>query len=211
MNGLWLPLVLGFGVGIYGYLLPGTINLGVFQVAMNHHRKAVRRVLWVVTLVEIPYCFLCMSGMGWILRHEIILEVIRWLIVGLLILMAVLAWRDARLRHRLPEEAPAPAGKTHIRRLLLYAIFNPFQLSAWAIWGTFLLEKNWFSLTPLSLGMFSLGAAAGVYLILYLYAVMGRTLIRYFASHRKRIDYGIVLLLLVLAVVQLVRNMSLEG
>lgn len=203
--------MLGFGIGIYGYLLPGSINLGVFQVAMHHHRKAVRRVLWVVTLVEVPYCFVCMSGMSWILQHSIILVIIRWLIVVLLLLMSVLAFRDARRRPLSPASALPPAGETHIRRLLLFAIFNPFQWSAWAIWGTFLLEKNWFRQTTLSLGVFSLGAAAGVYLILYLYAVMGRILIRYFALQRKRIDYGIMFLLLALALVQLVRNLSLVG
>lgn len=205
---LLIQFLLGIGVGIYGYLLPSYINLGVFQMSMNHAMAKVHRIIFIITLVEIPYCFVCMSGMQWLMQQSLILLFVRWLIVLVLLAMAMVTFLDARKKHGpVPAEVkPLEAGQ--VRRLLVYAIFNPFQLSAWAIWGTYFIEKTWFSWTAGSILLFSLGASIGVYVVLRLYAVMGQKLIAYFASHRKQIDYGMALLLLVLGLVQLVRNLA---
>lgn len=201
-----LQFVIGFGVGIYGYLIPSYINLGVFQMSMERSSKSLMKVLVIISIIEIPYCFLCMSGMQWIMQQTWLLSIIKWLIVIVLLLVAYLTFRDAKKEKKQNDLELKPMDSSQINKLLVYAIFNPFQLSAWAIWGTYFIEKTWFDWTTLSIFIFSIGASLGVLLILWLYAIMGRKLVSYFSENKQKIDYGISGILVLLAVIQIVRN-----
>jgi threonine/homoserine/homoserine lactone efflux protein len=147
-----------------------------------------------------------MSGMEWLVQHESILLYIRWLIVAVLFLMAIITWIDATKRQKDVQIDSKPIESKQLNRLLFYAIFNPFQLSAWAIWGIYFVEKTWFEWNASSIFVFSVGASIGVFIILWVYAKAGQQLVAYFSTHRKKIDYAIGLILFVLGVVQLVRN-----
>lgn len=202
-----LQFILGIAVGIYGYLMPSYINLGVFQIATDKRQTTLNQVILLISIIEIPYCFLCMSGMEWLVSQGNILFYLRWLIVGVLLWMGFLAWIDAGKKHGLDKPSEIkPMDAKQLRRLIVYAIFNPFQLSAWAIWGAYFIEKTWFDWSWGPILMFSFGAAIGVYIILKVYAMAGQRLVDYFKSNRKQIDYGIAILLITLAIVQLLRN-----
>ncbi len=203
---LLLQFIIGIGVGVYGYIIPSFINLGVFQLSMSHSLRQLRKVIIIISLVEIPYCFVCMSGMEWLIQQKSILLYIRWLIVGVLFLMAIITWIDATKKHKEVQVETKQIEGKQLNRLLLYAIFNPFQLSAWAIWGIYFVEKTWFEWNASSIFVFSVGASIGVFIILWVYAKAGQQLVTYFSTHRKKIDYAIGLILFVLGVVQLVRN-----
>jgi hypothetical protein len=203
---LLLQFIIGIGVGVYGYVIPSFINLGVFQLSMSHSLRQLRKVIIIISLIEIPYCFVCMSGMEWLVQHESILLYIRWLIVAVLFLMAIITWIDATKRQKDVQIDSKPIESKQLNRLLFYAIFNPFQLSAWAIWGIYFVEKTWFEWNASSIFVFSVGASIGVFIILWVYAKAGQQLVAYFSTHRKKIDYAIGLILFVLGVVQLVRN-----
>ena len=203
---LLLQFIIGIGVGVYGYIIPSFINLGVFQLSMSHSLRQLRKVIIIISLVEIPYCFVCMSGMEWLIQQKSILLYIRWLIVGVLFLMAIITWIDATKKNKEVQVETKQIEGKQLNRLLLYAIFNPFQLSAWAIWGIYFVEKTWFEWNASSIFVFSVGASIGVFIILWVYAKAGQQLVTYFSTHRKKIDYAIGLILFVLGVVQLVRN-----
>ncbi len=203
---LLLQFIIGIGVGVYGYIIPSFINLGVFQLSMSHSLRQLRKVIIIISLVEIPYCFVCMSGMEWLIQQKSILLYIRWLIVGVLFLMAIITWIDATKKHKEVQVETKQIEGKQLNRLLLYAIFNPFQLSAWAIWGIYFVEKTWFEWNASSIFVFSVGASIGVFIILWVYAKAGQQLVTYFSTNRKKIDYAIGLILFVLGVAQLVRN-----
>ncbi len=203
----FLHLLIGILVGIYGYMMPGYINLSVFQLGMQVHKKALYQVLVIIAIIEFPYCFLSMSAMKWLMEQDVILLILKWLIVAVLFIVAfisLLAAKKKSISQAVPSEN---LDRKQINKLIAFAIFNPFQLSAWAIWGAYFIEKKWFSWTPFSISIFSLGATIGVAIILYVYAIAGKKMISYFSSHRMQIDYGISGILFLLAIVQLVRNL----
>ena len=203
----FLHLLIGILVGIYGYVMPGYINLSVFQLGMQVHKKALYQVLVIIAIIEFPYCFLSMSAMKWLMEQDVILLILKWLIVAVLFIVAfisLLAAKKKSISQAVPSEN---LDRKQINKLIAFAIFNPFQLSAWAIWGAYFIEKKWFSWTPFSISIFSLGATIGVAIILYVYAIAGKKMISYFSSYRMQIDYGISGILFLLAIVQLVRNL----
>jgi hypothetical protein len=201
-----LQLILGIAIGIYGYLLPGYINLTVLQLSLDKNTSLIRKVLMIVSLIEIPYCFFCMSGMQWLMQQSMILLIIKWILVVMLFLIALLAFREAGGRAKQVQLQETSINRQQVNKLLFFAIFNPFQLSAWVIWGGYFIEKSWFDWSWMPILLFSLGAAMGVFLILYAYAVAGQKLIAYFSSHRSTIDYSVAFILFLLGVLQLWRN-----
>jgi threonine/homoserine/homoserine lactone efflux protein len=205
---LIIQCLLGIAVGIYGYLIPGYINLSVLQLGLGKNVKAIRKTLIIISLIEIPYCFLCMSGMQWLMQQSIILIIIKWVLALMLFILAFFSFRDANKKQNEVQIKNEEMDQTQIKKLLFFAIFNPFQLSAWVIWGSYFIEKTWFSWTSFSILLFSLGASLGVLIILRIYAFAGQKLITYFAAHRKTIDYSVAGILLILAFVQLYRNLN---
>ncbi|MEZ5046021.1 MAG: LysE family transporter [Chitinophagaceae bacterium] len=201
---LVLQFIIGFAVGIYGYFMPGYINLQILQYGTYKKNHTIWKIIFIISLVEIPYCFFCMSGMNWLMQQGTLLLFIKWIIVALLVFMALLSFKDAGKRKATYSESEQQA--VHVNKLLWFAIFNPFQLSAWTIWGTYFIEKTWFDWNSISIFIFSIGAALGVLLILRLYAMIGKHIVSFFSLHRKYIDYTIGAIMLLLAAIQLIRN-----
>lgn len=201
----FIQFVLGIGVGIYGYLNPGFINLQIFHLATKHHATHLWQVIFIIALVEIPYCFFCMSAMNWLMSQQWLLQVIQWLIVVFLLAMALFVFLHMNKKNT---EEEGSTKVVSMSKLLVFAIFNPFQLSAWTIWGAYFIEKTWFDWSMGSIAIFSIGASIGVFIILRLYAIAGNRLITYFKNNKKVIDYAVIALVLILALVQLVKNIS---
>ncbi len=201
---LLLQFFIGIIVGLYGYLTPSFMNLSILQLSSQNRTKDLWKCLIIISIVELPYCFFCMNGMQWIMQQKIFLLVIKWLIVVVLFVFAYLSYRQAQKNAN--TETEEIESKFSVKSLLTIAIFNPFQLSAWAIWGSYFIEKSWFIWTPLSILIFSIGASVGVFIILRAYAFAGKKMIHYFKVNKKKIDFTIAGILLLLALVQLVRN-----
>ena len=148
-----------------------------------------------------------MRSVNWIMQHTLLLEIIKWALVVLLLLLAVISFRDA---YKIKQTTPVSRKPTisSVNRLLFLAIFNPFQLSAWMIWGSYLIEKSWFNWTSISILTLSIGASIGTYLILFGYAYTGTRLVNSFSRYHKHINYVIAGILLFLGILQLVKNLK---
>ena len=203
-----LQCILGLGVGLYGYLVPGYINLSILQLGIDKNKKAIWQTLLIISIIEIPYCYFCMSGMQWIMEQHLFLLIIKWLLVVFLFALSIFTFLYANKTHKLNVVETKNLDTRQINKLILFAVFNPFQISAWAIWGTYFIEKTWFNWTPLSILIFSFGASIGVFIMLWLYANIGTKILSYFSLNRKSIDYIICGILLLLAVLQLTRNLQ---
>lgn len=204
---LIVQFLIGILVGVYSYLMPGYINLKVLQLGMDLDKKKLKYSLFIISIVEIPYCFVSMNSIQWLTKQDYILEVLKWLIVLVLVIVAIITILDANKVKEIQSVPTEKLNQSQLNKLLLFVIFNPFQLSAWAIWGTYFIEKTWFSWTYFSILIFSLGASVGVAIILYIYAIIGEKMISYFTSHRKKIDYSVAGLLFLLATVQVIKNL----
>lgn len=204
---LILQFIIGLGVGLYSYLTPGYINLSVMQLSTNRQKNILFWTLILISIVEIPYAVACLSGMQWLMQQEVLLKVISWLIVVLLFVMAMLALYESKKESKQVNVDESVMDKGKYTKLFLFVVFNPFQISAWAIWGAYFIEKDWFDWSLFSITIFSLGASVGVFIILKVYAFMGRQLVTFFALQKKYISYAVAGILFVLAVVQLLRNL----
>lgn len=201
-----LQLFSGFLVGIYSYLMPGYINMNVLHIGSKRNQNSLFKIIAIITLVEIPYCLVCMSALGLLTSYKWILNIVAWLIVLALLLMSIFTWRDAKKNHPPLENLDNQVEKNVSGKLIAFIIFNPFQLSAWAIWGAYFLDKKWFAWDFFSLVYFSLATTLGVFVILRIYAYMGLKLVKWITIHRKQLDYFLAAFLLMLAIIQVIKN-----
>lgn len=204
---LVLQFIIGLGVGLYSYMTPGYINLSVMQLSTNKQKKILFWAIILISIVEIPYAAACLSGMQWMMQQEVLLKVISWLIVVLLFVMAILTLYESKKESKQANVDESAMDKGKYTKLFLFVLFNPFQISAWAIWGAYFIEKDWFDWSLFSICIFSLGASVGVFIILKVYAFMGQKLVQFFHLQKKYISYAVAGILCVLALVQLVRNL----
>ena len=123
-------------------------------------------------------------------------------------MMAVLTILEASKVSKVNQVQEAEIDNNKYKKLFFFVIFNPFQLSAWAIWGAYFIEKQWFNWSLFSISIFSLGAAIGVFVILKIYAFMGQKLVTFFSLQKKYINYGVASILILLALVQFIKNIS---
>lgn len=192
---------------MYSYMTPGYINLSVMQLSTNKQKSILFWAIILISIVEIPYAVACLSGMQWLMQQEVLLKVISWLIVVLLFVMAMLTLYESKKESKQVNVDESAMDKGKYTKLFLFVLFNPFQISAWAIWGAYFIEKDWFDWSLFSICIFSLGASAGVFIILKVYEFMGQKLVQFFHVQKKYISYVVAGILFVLAVVQLVRNL----
>lgn len=205
---LFLQFIIGIGVGVYGYLTPGYINLSILQLSSSKQQSTLMKAMILIAIIEIPYCIVCMSGMQWLMQQLVLMKIISWLIVIVLLMMAVLTILEASKVSKVNQVLEAEIDKNKYKKLFFFVIFNPFQLSAWAIWGAYFIEKQWFNWSLFSISIFSLGAAIGVFVILKIYAFMGQKLVTFFSLQKKYINYGVASILILLALVQFIKNIS---
>ena len=137
---LILQFIIGLGVGLYSYLTPGYINLSVMQLSTNRQKNILFWTLILISIVEIPYAVACLSGMQWLMQQEVLLKVISWLIVVLLFVMAMLALYESKKESKQVNVDESVMDKGKYTKLFFFFFFNPFQISAWAIWGAYFIE-----------------------------------------------------------------------
>ena len=124
---LLVQCVLGIAVGMYGYLIPGYINLAVLQLGLGKNVHAIRKTLLVISIIEIPYCFLCMSGVQWLMQQALILLIIKWVLAIMLFALAFLTILDTRKKHKDVIIKSDAMDQNQIKKLLFFAVYNPFQ------------------------------------------------------------------------------------
>ncbi|MBL7772361.1 MAG: LysE family transporter [Chitinophagaceae bacterium] len=200
---------IGILVGLYSYLSPGIINIQVFQLSLHHAWRKVLFIIGIIAFVEIPYCMLCMSGFKWLMSIRYLQLFLSWGVFLMMFIMAIVMFYKTYTEIPKDETSVLPPKLMTIPSLLLFAILNPFQLSAWSIWGAYFVDKTWFSWTYTGIFFFSIGACIGAFLILFTYGHIGKRWMHFFTQHKKQLDYTIATLLLFLSMVQLLRNLNI--
>jgi threonine/homoserine/homoserine lactone efflux protein len=200
-------LLIGILVGLYSYLSPGIINIQIFRLSLSPNQNKLFWIIALIAAVEIPYCLICLKAFSWLNSLETVQQFIHWGIVlvmfGMAGYIAITAYRN---RNTKPSGEASTQESKSVKSLLVFALLNPFQWSAWSIWGAYFTAKSWFDWSGTGILIFSLGACAGTFVILYLYAWIGRKWITLFNTYKVQIDYGIAVLLFLLGVFHILKK-----
>ncbi len=168
---------LGLLLSFLGQLPVGTISITATQIAVQENFLNAWKYAIGVALIEMAYLRLVLSGMEWIMHHQILLAVFNWITVVFFLVLGVFSITSAGKAN--PEKKGILLNN-RLNRFLLgitMSLFNPAQIPFWFIWSGYFLNRGWLPVGFIYFNLFTLGSALGTIGGLAVYMYGGRRLI----------------------------------
>lgn len=201
-------IVLTFFIGLIanfiGYIPPGNINLTLVQITINRGLK--QAVMFIISFssVEFFFTYFIMHADKWLSAEVHLDTIIDWVMVVLFGAMGIITWIN---RKKPPQTSYS--DRESIRYGILLGFLNPMQIPFWMITGTYLITHEWIVDGPVALVIFSIGAAAGAFLALFLYAKFAEYIQSKFALSTRLVNTSIAILFFAFAAYHVVKQVYL--
>jgi len=182
----------GLVFSFLGSIPPGTLNLLVLQMGLEHKIRTALRFALAVSIVEYPYAWIAVEFEQLIMSSPAVLEnfklwgAIIMTTIGILSLWSV----------RKPSTLTVKFEKSGFRRGFVLSLLNPQAIPFWIILTAFLKSNGWIDIsTGWRMHSYILGTSVGAMLLLSLLAVSAHKVASTFKDNRFiRMIPGLVLL-----------------
>ncbi len=202
-----LLIVLGLGwlVSFLGQLPLGTMSITATQITVAEGFTNAWKYAIGVTLVELVYVRLTLSGVGWIMGHRLFFEIANWLTVVLFLTLGVVTIIVA-LRQQ-GDKKPVLLNNKIDRFLLGVTMsgLNPAQIPFWFIWSSYLMSLHLLHPTSLEFDIFSAGCGLGTIAGLAAYMYGGNLVITKMKAGTKVLNLIMGGIFIIAALAQLYR------
>jgi threonine/homoserine/homoserine lactone efflux protein len=193
MNALQTFLI-AFVFSFLGSIPPGTLNLTVLRLGLEHKMNIAWRFALAAALVEYPYAWLALLFEDWITASPIVVNNFKLISAVVMITLGVITIRSA--------SKAAPAAETvresGFRKGLLLSVLNPLALPFWIGVTAYLKSQGWISLsTAAEVHSYLFGISLGALVLLISVAYLARKATTALSVQGKlKFIPGVVLLLL---------------
>jgi threonine/homoserine/homoserine lactone efflux protein len=201
---LFLTFFIGLFANFIGYVPPGNINLTLVKITVNRGLKQALMFVSSFSCVEFFFTYFIMHAAKWLASQVRLDMVIDWVMVVLFGVLGTVTWM-----HRKKPPKSEYSEKESIQYGILLGFLNPVQVPFWMITGTYLISHQWILFGKLALVIFSVGAAAGAFLALFLYAKFAAYIQSKFALSTRLINTGIALLFFSFSLYHIVKQVYL--
>lgn len=210
-----MDLLLIFGIGwlvsFLGQLPLGAVSFTSTQIAVQENYSNAWKFSIGVTLIEIVYLRLTLSGLNWILRHDTLFKIIGWITVAVFLVLAVLSYFATKNQKT---EKKALVLNNSMPRFFLglsMSALNPAQIPFWFIWTSYLVNINVLENDFSDYNWFTVGCGIGTLTGLALYMYGGNWLISRLKTSNKTLNAIMGAIFLVAALAQLYRMVWNKG
>lgn len=200
---------IGWLVSFLGQLPLGTLSITSTQIAVQENFSNAWKYAIGVALVEIIYLRLTLSGVNWIIEHQLLFIVLGWLTVAVFLVLAVASMLSARKQEK---EKKALLLDNDVHRFFLglsMSALNPAQIPFWFIWSSFLLDTGRLHSDVTTFNFFTLGCGMGTISGLAIYMYGGNWLITKMNTSNRTLNIVMSIIFFIAAIAQLYR--MLEG
>jgi threonine/homoserine/homoserine lactone efflux protein len=164
-------LFLGFMLSFLGQLPLGTISMTATQIAVQENFSNAWKYSAGVSLIEMFYLRLVLSGMQRIMKHQFVFIIFNWITVIFFLVLGVLSFITAQKQSKTKK---ALLLNNRLDRFLLgisMSALNPSQIPFWIIWTGYFLNLGWLKPGFTYFNFFTLGSGIGTVagLIVYIY------------------------------------------
>ena len=201
---IFLTFFIGVIANFIGYVPPGNINLTLVQITINRGLKQAVMFIISFSCVEFFFTYFIMHAAKWLSGQVKLDTIIDWVMVVLFTVLGTITWIN---RNKPPETHYS--DQESIKYGILLGFLNPVQIPFWMITGTYLITHEWILAGNFALVIFSLGAAAGAFLALFLYAKFAEYIQIKFALSTRVIDISIAMLFFSFAAYHIVKQVYL--
>ncbi|MCO5948443.1 LysE family transporter [Mucilaginibacter flavidus] len=198
---IFLTFFIGVIANFIGYVPPGNINLALVKITINRGFKQAMMFIISFSAVEFFFTWFIMHAAKWLATQVKLDMIIDWIMLVLFTVLGIVTWIN---RSKAPKTNYSESAS--IKYGILLGIVNPVQIPFWMITGTYLITHEWIVAGQIALIIFSVGAAAGAFLALFLYAKFAQYIQSKFALSTKLINTSIAILFFAFAGYDLVKQ-----
>jgi threonine/homoserine/homoserine lactone efflux protein len=193
--------LIAFVFSFLGSIPPGTLNLTILRLGLEHKINIAWRFALAAALIEYPYAWIALLFEDWITSSPAFINNFKLISAVVMITLGGLTLRAAWK----PAADVEPIRESGFRKGLLLGILNPLVLPFWIGITAYLKSQGWISLSSSGeIHSYLFGISVGALTLLILVAYLARKAAVVLSSQTKvKLIPGVVLLLLgVYALVQ---------
>jgi len=174
---LLLVLFMGWLISFLGQLPLGSMSITATQIMVNEGLKPALSYTWGVTIVEMIYLRIALSGMDLVYQHPNVFNAIGWITVVFFFVLSVVSIRSAIVHH--PEKKNVLISNKLHRFLLgmTLSAMNPAQIPFWLLWSSYMLDWKILHPSTIQYNIFTMGVGMGTITGLLAYIFGGNYLI----------------------------------
>lgn len=186
--------IIGTVFSFLGSIPPGTLNLAVLQLGLEHKVKTALRFALAVAIIEYPYAWIAVVFEDWITSSPAVINNFQLITAIVMIVIGAFSIWSARK----PTEFSVRFNESGFRRGLVLSILNPMAIPFWVAYTAFLKAQGWIDLsTPALVHSYVFGTSVGVMILLTLFAFLAQRLAGYVKDNRiVKLVPGVTLLIL---------------
>jgi threonine/homoserine/homoserine lactone efflux protein len=160
---------LAFFFSFIGSIPPGTINLTILQLGLEHKIKIAWRFALAAALIEYPYAWLAVKFESFITSSPVVIENMQLITAIVMTILGILnLWSTTK-----PTSFTQKFSQSGFRRGIVLGILNPLAMPYWIGITAYLRSQHWVDLSSnLTFQAYlfgvSLGALAILILLMYL-------------------------------------------
>jgi threonine/homoserine/homoserine lactone efflux protein len=173
--------LIGLIFSFLGSIPPGTLNLAVLQLGMEHKIKTAIRFSMAVAIVEYPYAWIAVVFEDWVTSSPLIIDNFQLITAVVMILIGAFTLWSARK----PSEFSVRFNESGFRRGIILSILNPMAIPFWIGITAYLKAQGWVDLSTQSLlHSYVFGTSVGVIILLVLFTFLAKRLAGYVKDNR---------------------------
>ena len=196
---LFLTFLVAVIINFLGYIPLGNINLTTVQISVNRGMKQAIYFVSSFAVVDTVSTYVLMTFAEWFAQHKSWLYLLDYVLIAVFLIMGFLSFYASA-----PKELEF-RRRDSIRYGIVLGIFNPMQIPFWMIGGTYLISHGWITTDFPGIELFSVGAGAGAFLCLYLFARFARYIQDKFALSTRVINRSIAAVFFLLAILHIIK------
>jgi len=198
-------VILGLILSFLGQLPLGTMSLTATQIAVQENFRDAWKYSIGVALVEMIYLRMVLSGMQWIVSHQLIFSIFNWLTILLFAVLGLLSFNHAQ---RQEKGEKAFLLKNRMNRFFLglsMSALNPAQIPFWIIWTGYFIQFGWLKPDFTAFNFFTVGSGFGTLAGLAFYIYGGNWLVTKMKTSHRTLNKIMGIIFIVAALTQIYR------
>lgn len=164
-----------------GSIPPGTLNLAVLQLGMEHKIKTALRFTLAVAIIEYPYAWIAVMFEDWLTSSPVIINNFQLITAVVMTVLGIFTIWSAQK----PSNFSMRFNESGFRRGIVLSILNPMAIPFWIGITAYLKAQHWIDLSTSGLvHSYVFGTSVGVFILLVLFAFLARKLSAYVKDNR---------------------------
>ena len=172
--------VIAFLFSFIGTIPPGTLNLSIIQLGLNHQINAAWRMALAAAAIEYPYAWVAVEFQDFLNRSVGFTDNFKLLSGVVMVALGVLnLWSSAR-----PSGFSRRLEGSGFRKGVILSILNPMAIPFWIAMTGYLKTYGWVDLSDsMEIHAYLLGVSAGTLVLFMLLAYLARKVVSHFKTN----------------------------